>query len=182
MKVSPDGRQSYTAAEQLEKFKNRPGSMPFPVEQAAREESKSFAKRTFESGIAVDIGQIGASERGFYFGFKAGHASRDEEVKALQDEVDDWRESARKAADETCGPMDGVHCTCVAVLRHEVAALRARLAAMREPLWVLREEHESEVADLRAKLSEAEGRVSLSCRPTSSSGRRSRTLRSGASL
>lgn len=35
-------------------------------------------------------------------------------------------------------------------------------AAMREPLWVLREEHESEVADLRAKLAEAEGRVANS--------------------
>lgn len=97
MKVSPDGRQSYTAAEQLEKFKNRPGSMPFPVEQAAREESKSFAKRTFESGIAVDIGQIGASERGFYFGFKAGHASRDEEVKAKDEEIAALRQKLAEA-------------------------------------------------------------------------------------
>ena len=54
------------------------------LEREAREESKSFAKRTFESGIAVDMGQIGASERGFYFGFKAAAAPREQELRRLR--------------------------------------------------------------------------------------------------
>lgn len=37
----------------------------------------------------------------------------------------------------------------------ELADLRAKLAAMREPLWMLREEHEAETAELRARLEAA---------------------------
>ena len=58
--------------------------MSADLELEAREESKSFAKRTFESGIAVDMGQIGASERGFYFGFKAAATLREKEIEELR--------------------------------------------------------------------------------------------------
>ena len=40
------------------------------------------------------------------------------EVAGLMDELQDWRDSAARAAQEMCG--DERHCTCVGVLRHEV--------------------------------------------------------------
>ncbi len=52
----------------------------------------------------------------------------------------------------------------------EIAALRAKLAAMREPLWMLREEHEAETADLRARLEAAENRHAEPCRECSAQG------------
>lgn len=39
-------------------------------------------------------------------------------VRKIVAEVDDWRESARKAAEEPCG--DEKHCPCVGLLRHMV--------------------------------------------------------------
>ncbi len=49
----------------------------------------------------------------------------------------------------------------------QIAELKAKLAAMREPLWMLREEHEAEVAALRGKIAEAEGKAPRWVRYTS---------------
>lgn len=91
-------------------------------------------------------------------------------------EIEDWRESARKAAMEPCGGSNEVHCACagplryqvvrqaqeivelneeIATLRAELDAKNAELASMRAPLWMLREEHEAEVANVRAELDAA---------------------------
>lgn len=43
----------------------------------------------------------------------------------------------------------------------EIAELRAKLAAMREPIWMLRAEHEAEMADLRGRLEAAEAKGKL---------------------
>lgn len=47
-------------------------------------------------------------------------------VLALCDEVDDWREGARKVMAEVCAP-DEKHCTCVPALRKHIAALESRI-------------------------------------------------------
>jgi hypothetical protein len=44
------------------------------------------------------------------------------EIERLREELDDWRGSARRAADEDCG--DERHCTCVGPLRSEIERLR----------------------------------------------------------
>lgn len=88
------------------------------IEREAREESKSFAKRTFESGIAVDMGQIGASERGFYFGFKAAATLRE---KALAE-----------VTGERNALIMSVHFKLEEIIAKdaEIATLRAKLAAV----------------------------------------------------
>jgi len=47
------------------------------------------------------------------------------ELIHLWHEVEDWRESARKAAEEPCG--DAKHCTCVGPLRGDIRKLENRL-------------------------------------------------------
>lgn len=44
------------------------------------------------------------------------------EAAALRDELQDWRDGARRAAAEDC-PTDEKHCTCVAALRARVREL-----------------------------------------------------------
>ena len=39
---------------------------------------------------------------------------------------------------------------------NEIEELRAKLASMREPIWMLREEHEREIEELRARVKELE--------------------------
>ena len=54
------------------------------LEREAREESKSFAKKKKKRRINKEMGQIGASERGFYFGFKAAATAREKEIEELR--------------------------------------------------------------------------------------------------
>lgn len=49
-------------------------------------------------------------------------ADLEERIAELEDELEDWRNSAIKAAGEGCG--DEVHCTCVGPLRNKVAELQ----------------------------------------------------------
>ena len=48
------------------------------------------------------------------------------------DELQDWRDSARSAAGETCG--DEVHCTCVGVLRKTNKDLKVEVVSLEESL------------------------------------------------
>lgn len=52
----------------------------------------------------------------------------------------------------------------------EISILSAKLATMREPIWMLREEHDVETADLRARLEAAENRHAEPCRECSAQG------------
>ena len=49
-------------------------------------------------------------------------------LQEARDERDDWRESATRAAGESCG--DERHCTCVGPLRKELRDAKAKLAAL----------------------------------------------------
>lgn len=51
------------------------------------------------------------------------------QLRALRDEVQDWRDTATSAAGEGCG--DEVHCTCVGPLRKTVADLHAENERLR---------------------------------------------------
>lgn len=44
------------------------------------------------------------------------------QLEAAKEELDDWRESAKRAAGEQCG--DEKHCTCVGVLRKDLEAAK----------------------------------------------------------
>jgi hypothetical protein len=76
-------------------------------------------------------------ERHFEYGYLAAATLREEEIEELRAEVNDWRESAKKAAGEPCG--DEAHCACVPLLRAEIATLRARVAVLwgMVPRWVV---------------------------------------------
>lgn len=82
---------------------------------------------------------------GYRDGYLAAATLREEEIEELRAEVNDWRESAKKAAGEPCG--DEAHCACVPLLRAEIATLRARVAELEGmvPKWV-------GIADVRAAL------------------------------
>lgn len=58
------------------------------------------------------------------------------ELAALREEVEDWRDGAKRAAEETCDG-DKVHCTCVPALRQ---ALRSAVLAERERCAKIAEE------------------------------------------
>jgi hypothetical protein len=58
-------------------------------------------------------------------------------VRKVVEEVDDWRESARKAADEPCG--DEKHCACVGLLREQITRQRQRIIEWHDENWALRE-------------------------------------------
>lgn len=49
-------------------------------------------------------------------------------LQEARDERDDWRESATRAAGESCG--DERHCACVGPLRKELRDAKAKLAAL----------------------------------------------------
>ncbi len=78
-------------------------------------------------------------------------AQADAEIAALTERVNKLTEKLKRWVAEGTDE--------IVARDKEIAALRAKLAAMREPLWMLREEHEAEVADLRGKLAEAECRA-----------------------
>lgn len=63
---------------------------------------------------------------------------------SLLAEVEDWRDCAKAAADEKCD-ANGVHCTCVPLLREEVAALKCRAEAAEDAVasWVSSERDEN---------------------------------------
>ena len=87
------------------------------LEQEAREAAEGFADSVdAETGRTICKGS-------YMNGYLAAATARDKEIAALREELNDWRETARKAADESCS--DEAHCTCVGALRKLVADLSA---------------------------------------------------------
>lgn len=60
----------------------------------------------------------------------AAATAREKEIEELRAEVNDWRESARKAIQEPCG--DELHCSCVGSLRHQVVRQAQRIVECEE--------------------------------------------------
>lgn len=56
----------------------------------------------------------------------------DRKIAELSAELEDWREAARRAAEESCHGER--HCTCVPLLRGTIAQQAAQIAALREAL------------------------------------------------
>ena len=90
------------------------------LEQEAREAAESSDRR-WNEGHTPQVRQH--YKCGFRDGYLAAAAAREQEIAALREELNDWRETARKAADESCS--DEAHCTCVGALRKLVADLSA---------------------------------------------------------
>jgi hypothetical protein len=63
--------------------------------------------------------------------YEESHAGKDAEIKRLREIVDDINNSTRITMDERC-TLDEKHCTCVPILRAEIARLTAQLEATAE--------------------------------------------------
>jgi len=95
-----------------------------------REEARKAAEAAYPPGSGRLGGKLfngspakeGFRERSWFErGYLAGSEQREKRTAKLRAELDNWRESARKAVEESCG--DEVHCTCVGLLRKRIAEL-----------------------------------------------------------
>jgi len=113
------------------------------VEEWKRRRRETFRGYTAEGVNALRIG--------FVAGFEKFHASRDAEIAAKEAEI------AKAIAAYDASSAE--YASWEKKLLAEIADLRAQLAAMREPIWMLREEHEAAMAELRSRLEAAEARA-----------------------
>jgi hypothetical protein len=103
--------------------------------EVAREVACEKVGQCFTQG--TDVMLIARAVKAAKYAYLAAATLREEEIEELRAEVNDWRESAKKAAGEPCG--DEAHCACVPLLRAEIATLRARVAVLwgMVPRWVV---------------------------------------------
>lgn len=121
------------------------------IEAAAREAAERFIGGI--PRVPFMGGALEACRVAYQAGFKDGHASCDAEIAEKDREI--------SRIGEARGRELAVLVTYLRQIKErdsEIASLRAKLAAMREPLWMLRSEHEAEMAELRARLEAAEAR------------------------
>lgn len=96
----------------------------------------------------------------FVAGYLRGHSDMAAETTNALDEVEDWRESARKAAEESCG--DEKHCACVGPMRHQLVRQARRIVEDAEEIGCL-----EKLARLAVSLAEQFERAVESRRPIS---------------
>lgn len=96
----------------------------------------------------------------FVAGYLRGHSDMAADTTNALDELDDWRESARKAIEEPCG--DEKHCSCVGPMRHQLVRQAQRVVEADEEIAAL-----EKIAKLAVSLAEQFERAVESRRPVS---------------
>lgn len=122
------------------------------LEQKAREAA-------IDHGLWLAPDDDETNYQAFVAGYLRGHSDMAADTTNVLDELDDWRESARKAIEEPCG--DEKHCACVGPMRHQLVRQAQRVVELSEETECL-----VKIAKLAVSLAEEFERAVASRNPT----------------